>query len=84
MLIDLTKVKVSPKEKKELHERMSNWDKFHADVAKNEPDAEEFERMLMVEVTTRKRGRFAMRLLGMYQNAARQENEHHLLGLLGK
>ena len=84
MLIDLTKVKVPQRETTTLVERMSNWDKFHADVAKNEPDAHEFEKMLKVEVTTRKRGRFAMRLLGMYQNAARQENERHLLGLLGK
>jgi len=84
MLIDLSKVKVSIKETKELAEKMSNWDKFHADVVKSEPTAEEFEKMLKVEVETRGRGRFALRLLGMYQNKARQENERHVMSLLGE
>ena len=84
MLVDLNKVKVSIKETKELHEKMSNWDKFHADVVKEQPSAADFEKMLKVEVETRGRGRFAMRLLGMYQNAARKENEKHLMNLLGE
>lgn len=82
MLLNLKNVKVSQKETNELHKRMSNWDKFHADVVKNEPTAEEFEKMLKVEVETRGRGRFALRLLGMYQNAARKENELHVMTLL--
>lgn len=72
------KPKVSQREANELAERMSNWDELHASFEKEPATLELVEKMLHVELTTKKRLTLTTRLLGIYNNLERQENERRV------
>ena len=79
MLLNLSAVKVTPREKAEYYEVLSCWSKLHKFVVEENPAATKLLKMLRVESTTRRRPNLALRLLGIYHARARKENERHLI-----
>jgi hypothetical protein len=75
MTLDLSKVKVTKAEAQSLTERMSNWDKLHADLKKHPPTLDLLAKMIKVETSGKKRLILSTRLLGIYNGEARRANE---------
>lgn len=88
MLLELNKVKVTPKERARYLEEMSNWDNLHGKLTEavlaERIDHHDIAKMLKVEATTRRRLLVATRLLAVYHKLCRHENERRLTSALAR
>lgn len=88
MLLELNKVKVTPKERAIYLEELSNWDNIHGKltvaILAGDIDHHDVAKMLKVEATSRRRLLVATRLLAVYHKLCKHENERRLTSALAR